>query len=257
MFDTANPAPTLPRLRIINCNVNKSIDGQTDFLQRIDPNDWDIVCIQEPGFDFRDTTRATQKWLVVYPRAHNNKVKRTRLIILVNATLPATSWKSLSVNSVDVMGVQMMGMYGTIRIFSVYNSQENDASMDAIDAYLKGPNARRPTADSPVHDIWIGDFNCHSPIWDDPRNVQLFTAEASRKAERLTTMAANWEMEMALPAGLPTLEHTTSKNWTRPDNIWVNEALKTHIVKCDVMGDQRPSCTDHLPFMLQLDTSPD
>ncbi|KZP21770.1 hypothetical protein FIBSPDRAFT_910695 [Athelia psychrophila] len=62
---------------------------------------------------------------------------------------------------------------------------------------------------------------------------------------------------MALPAGLPTLEHTTSKNWTRPDNVWVNEALKAHIVKCDVMGDQRPICTDHLPFMLQLDTAPD
>lgn len=99
--------------------------------------------------------------------------------------------------------------------------------------------------------------------WDPPRTksqresrVQT-TPEASRKAERLITMAADWNMVMALPAGLPTLEHTSSKNWTRPDNIWIDDALKAHIVKSDVLGEQRPESTDHLPFMLELDTSPD
>lgn len=215
------------------------------------------MCIQEPCFDWRDTTRSTQKWSVVYPRGHNNKTKRTRSIILVNATIRTTSWKALPVDSVDMAGVQMSGDYGAIRVFSIYNNQENNDSMSAVDAYLKDPKALRSSATSPVHDIWIGDFNRHSPLWDNPRDDQLFTAEANRKAERLITLAANWEMQMALPAGVPTLEHTTSKNWTRPDNIWVDEALKAHIIKCNVLEKERPVFTDHLPFMLELDTSPD
>ncbi|KZP25664.1 hypothetical protein FIBSPDRAFT_678336, partial [Athelia psychrophila] len=117
-------------LRIACINVNKSYDSQVDFLQRMDPKKWDVLCIQEPGFDFRDTTRATQKWTVVYPRGHNNKVKRTRSIIMVNKELPTTSWKALPVESVDVAAIQMTGASGVIRVFSVYNSQENDASMN-------------------------------------------------------------------------------------------------------------------------------
>ncbi|KZP25665.1 hypothetical protein FIBSPDRAFT_707242, partial [Athelia psychrophila] len=64
-------------------------------------------------------------------------------------------------------------------------------------------------------------------------------------------------MEMALPAGIPTLEHTASKNWTRPDNVWVSETLVGNVNSCDVMPENRPECTDHLPFKLELDTAPE
>lgn len=150
--------------------------------------------------------------MVVYPRGHNNRIKCTRSLILVNATLATTSWKALPVELVDVAGAQLTGEYGAIRLFSIYNSQENDDSMDAMDAYLKSASAIRPPVNNPVHNIWIGNFNQHSPLWDGPWNIQLFTPEASRKAETLIMMAANWEMVMALPAGLPILEHTSSKN---------------------------------------------
>lgn len=243
-------------LRIININVNKSIHSQTDFLNRLDPREWDIVCIQEPGFDFRHTTRSTRKWTVVYPKGHDLKVKRTRSIILVNAELPTSSWKALPVESVDVAAVQLTGKYGKIRVFSVYNDQKNDASMNTIDMYLQDPQAV-PAGEVSLHDIWIGDFNRHSPLWDDPRNNQLFTAEATRRATRLVNMAAKWTMQMALPAGLPTLEHASSKVWTRPDNVWVDADLIANVVKCDVLEALRPTCTDHLPFMIYLDTAPD
>ncbi|KZP05107.1 hypothetical protein FIBSPDRAFT_693739, partial [Athelia psychrophila] len=116
-------------LRIACINVNKSIDAQVDFLQHVDPKEWDVLCIQEPGFDFRDTTRSTMKWTVVYPRGHNNRIKRTRALIMVNRTLPTTSWKELPVESVDVAAIQMTGASGHIRIFSIYNNQEDDSSM--------------------------------------------------------------------------------------------------------------------------------
>lgn len=244
-----------PPLRIVNINVNKSIDAQTDFIQRLDPEEWDIVCIQEPGFDFRDTSRATLKWTAVYPKAHDPKTARTRAMILVNADLPKTNWKELPVNSVDVAAIQVTSENGKVRIFSTYNNQQNDASMNAIDTYTQERETAADREDG-IHDVWIGDFNRHSPLWDSPNNGQLFTAEANRKAERLIQLAAKWQMEMALPAGIPTLEHTTSKNWTRPDNVWVSATAIECVIECDVMEDQRPICTDHLPFKLILSTTP-
>ncbi|KZP26981.1 hypothetical protein FIBSPDRAFT_731435, partial [Athelia psychrophila] len=119
MSDTpAIPPP--PLLQILNINVNKLLAAQTDILNRTNPADWDILCIQEPCFDFRDTTRGTLKWTMVYPRKHNNKVKRTRALMLVNVKLPTTSWKELPVDLVDVAGIQMTGNYGALRIYSIY-----------------------------------------------------------------------------------------------------------------------------------------
>ncbi|KZP20757.1 hypothetical protein FIBSPDRAFT_741712, partial [Athelia psychrophila] len=61
---------------------------------------------------------------------------------------------------------------------------------------------------------------------------------------------------MALPAGLPTLEHSSSKSWTRPDNVWVDDALLNGVISCKVDPGQRPTKTDHLPMTLQLDLTP-
>ena len=93
-------------------------------------------------------------------------------------------------------------------------------------------------------------------MWDEPRNSQLFTRTALREAQRLIDLAATWNMHMALRPGVNTLESTSSKNYTRPDNVWINEELLQNVIQCDVLPDQRPVCTDHLPITTVLDISP-
>ena len=61
---------------------------------------------------------------------------------------------------------------------------------------------------------------------------------------------------MALCPGINTLESTSSKNYTHPDNIWVSDTLRQNIVKCDVLPAERPICTDHILIAITIHPLP-
>jgi hypothetical protein len=61
---------------------------------------------------------------------------------------------------------------------------------------------------------------------------------------------------MVLRPGINTLESTSSKNYTRPDNVWASDELTQNIIHCDVLPGERPVCTDHLPIITTIDISP-
>jgi hypothetical protein len=63
-------------------------------------------------------------------------------------------------------------------------------------------------------------------------------------------------MQMALRPGINTLESTSSKNYTRPDNVWVSDELRPNITQCDILPSERLVCTDHLPIITTIDISP-
>ena len=50
-------------------------------------------------------------------------------------------------------------------------------------------------------------------LWDEERNLHLFTAAALREADKLLMLLVDYGMEMALLKGIPTLEAMASKNW--------------------------------------------
>ena len=252
------PPSTPPQLRIIQLNVNKSNAAQTDFLiNRLHPNDYDLVMIQEPYFDYKKDSRVSSKWIVIYPLNHIDDPLRTRSIILVNANISTNSWTALPVDCPDITAIQITGEWGICRIFNIYNDQNHSRNLTALNRFLLTTESHQRTSDSPsTEDIWLGDFNRHSPMWDEPRNSQLFTRSALREAQQLIDMAVTWNMHMALRPGVNTLESTSSKNYTRPDNIWVSDTLRQNIVKCDVLPAERPVCTDHIPIAITLDISP-
>ena len=68
--------------------------------------------------------------------------------------------------------------------------------------------------------IWAGDFNRHHPLWDNNKDVHLFTKLATRNAESLIAILAEYEMQMLLPKGLPTLQHMRTKKYSWPDNVF-------------------------------------
>jgi hypothetical protein len=61
--------------------------------------------------------------------------------------------------------------------------------------------------------LWMGDFNRHHPLWEAPRNRHLFNYEA---ASPLIDLIANYNMIQLLPCGTPTLQSSSTGNWTRP-----------------------------------------
>jgi len=113
MSDTNTDPPT--QLRIIQINVNKSNESQTDFLiNRINPDNYDLVMLQEPYFDYKKDSHVSSKWITIYPLKHIDNPLRTRSMILVNAKLSSNSWIALAVDCPDITGIQITGKWGTV-----------------------------------------------------------------------------------------------------------------------------------------------
>ncbi|KAJ3980695.1 hypothetical protein F5890DRAFT_1419104, partial [Lentinula detonsa] len=100
--------------------------------------------------------------------------------------------------------------------------------------------AARQRPRGPVHYIWVGDFNRHHPIWDEPRNHHLFTARNLEAAQHLLSLNARYRMQMALPEHLPTLCTHNSGNYTRVDNVFCSEDLMENITVCRTIPAKRP-----------------
>ncbi|KAJ3763912.1 hypothetical protein EV360DRAFT_32505, partial [Lentinula raphanica] len=121
---------TQDRIKVMQLNVNKSDLCMHDLLHSA-ASDADIIAIQEPYIDFLGRTRALRHLHVVYPPRHRDQWEQvtTRSIILVNDRLLTDSWTALEVDHPDVTAVQLVGDFGTLRIFNIYNDCNNDEAV--------------------------------------------------------------------------------------------------------------------------------
>ncbi|KIJ06330.1 hypothetical protein PAXINDRAFT_92183, partial [Paxillus involutus ATCC 200175] len=55
------------RLRIWQQNLNASRDAQIPFLNSLNPDDWDILALQEPHINTVNNTMSTRRYHAVYP----------------------------------------------------------------------------------------------------------------------------------------------------------------------------------------------
>jgi hypothetical protein len=225
----------------------------SDLLHSIER--YDIVLIQEPNLDKLHRARATSKFIVVYPAPHHERPKQTRAIILVNVDLETNLWTDLRVESSDVVGVRLVGPFGTIRIFNIYNDGAHNASLNDVKKYRR-IHMTAEYEHQPVHDIWAGDMNRHDPMWELPSNLHLCTRSNIALAAPLIRMAAEADMVMTLPAGVPTLQALNSKNLTRPDNVFCSRSLEDELILCTVRRDLKPPNTDHFPILCHISIIP-
>lgn len=198
-------------LNIWQMNLNKLLTAQHAVLFAI-WGDIDVLCIQEPYFDFNKNSRATQLWRPVYPKGHDKRATgKTRAITLVSRQIATSTWRRIDVESTDVVGISIEMAERTVRIFNVYNDGNHSRSIRALDFYLRSVEGRRQRGRNGA-DIWVGDFNRHHPMWDHPRNGHLFTRANLNAAEELIAMVTRHRMVMTLRLGVPTLEAMSTKN---------------------------------------------
>lgn len=74
-------------------------------LNSLNPNDWDIIALQEPYIDFSRVMCATHPWRVVYPLCHYSSSGDTRLVMLINKNLITNHWEVLPVDSSDITAI--------------------------------------------------------------------------------------------------------------------------------------------------------
>ncbi|KNZ78686.1 hypothetical protein J132_10791, partial [Termitomyces sp. J132] len=84
-------------------NINKLLTTQHAMLVAMNDN-IDIICLQEPCYNFNKQSRATQKWRPVYPKNHKeSKTSKLRTIMMVSKRITMDSWMQLNINSMDVI----------------------------------------------------------------------------------------------------------------------------------------------------------
>ena len=103
------------------------------------------------------------------------------------------------------------------------------------------------------HMLWCSDFNRHYLLWDRDKDMHLFTAEALWKAGPLIELLADYDIEMILAKGVPTLQHMRSKRYSCPDNIICNSSMTSMVIRCDIDARACPTKTDHFPIVTILE----
>src|ERR1700678_68322 len=242
---TMNREAPLTDIKIWQQNTRRSLDAQLALINSLE-NQYDIVCIQEPHFDFRNISRATRVWHTIYPTALPNNEDRPRALMLIHEKISTNNWTQIQVDSHDVVAIRISNVTRSIDIYNVYNDCEHSLTIQALSNHL-AINPHR-------HRLLLGDFNRHHPMWDEERNSHLFTATNLNAAEELIELIANNHLEMALPKYTPTLINSAG-NYTRPDNVFISQAISHWIVKCDTSPEDTPPKADHFPILTTLDLS--
>lgn len=166
--------------------------------------------------------------------------------------LDINSWKQIPFPSSDVVVFELSGPFGRCTIFNIYNDGMHQNTLTALDVFLEN-NIASIKAQASNHMLWLGDFNRHHPLWEDLRNRHLFNYTT---ANPLIDLIADYGMLQFLPQGTPTLQSTSTGNWTRPDNALGTEHLLNFVVSCEMAPELRGPKTDHVPILLTLELEP-
>ncbi|CDO77096.1 hypothetical protein BN946_scf184473.g40 [Trametes cinnabarina] len=210
----------------------------------------------EPYLSFLGLTTATPHWRVVYPTPHGTGgVSRSRSLLLINRRLSTNAWNPIPIPHPDVTAVTIHAGDTTVHLFNLYVDGDHDTAIRA--ASRAGQRLVLGEAGEAHHHVWLGGFNRHHPAWDSPTNHHLFTTDSLERAEVLIEHLALFDLQQALPAGIPTLEATRTKNLTRPDNVFASPGLLARMRSCVVERAKRPTKTDHFPISTTFDIPTD
>jgi len=242
------------KISIWQQNVNKSPTCQHDLLSGKLLTDMGIsvVALQEPPVNFLNLTVASRNWTPAYPSTHLTSPDKTRSLTLISAALSSESWEQVTFPSGDVTIISIKTNSGKIFIINIYNDGNSNETISQLTEFHRDNNVINGTEVSRPHVLWVGNFNRHHPLWDDPNDTRLFTNEALRAAENLIEAVISLGLKLALPSGIPTHYHNVTKKWTRLDQVFISEHSTDIIESCNMESRFRSIKTNHLPVVTKL-----
>jgi ribonuclease HI len=165
--------------------------------------------------------------------------------MLISTKISTNEWSIIPLLSRDVTCIELTTSLGQIRVYNIYNDLKSDETLELIhEALLQTPRH--------TNTLLAGDFNRHHPMWDEPRNQQLFTTSALEAAQNLIELIDRFDLTMILPAEIHTLELSSNKNLSRPDNVFLSDCIVNSVLRCSVIESPRISCTDHFTIQTEL-----
>src|SRR5271168_1727748 len=247
--------PNIDHINIWQQNTRKSLTVQLATLHSVEDK-YDVICIQEPYFDFQSFSRATGVWTSVYPSGFSRTAAGPppRALTLIHTRISTNCWVQVPVDSLDVVAVQFTSDKGALNVYNIYNDCSHSDTIRTLERHLERrirPRTGHRPPQRVVGDVWLGDFNRHNPWWEDPSNSRLFTNRNLDEAQILIDLLSDHSMDLALPQYTPTIVNSRGGN-TRPDNVFISQDISDWITKCEVLTD-RPPRADHFPIVTHLD----
>ncbi|KAG2051729.1 hypothetical protein BDR06DRAFT_889424, partial [Suillus hirtellus] len=133
MADNKHHQPTdRDNFKIWQQNLRKSLNAWEHMLHNLDPNVYDMACIQEPYFNpinLANTSTLGRFWDVIYPSNHHSHAARSQTLILVNKCISKNNWHIIPINSPNVMAIELTGQFSKVHIYNIYNSCKNDHTL--------------------------------------------------------------------------------------------------------------------------------
>jgi len=90
-------------------------------------------------------------------------------------------------------------------------------------------------------------------LWDEEQNNHFFTTATLASSQKILDLLADYSMTQTLPKDTPTLQASSTGNWTRPDNMFCMEHTSEYLALCNTDLDNRGPNMDHLPILTKLD----
>jgi hypothetical protein len=240
---------TANKLRIYQQNVMKTLISADHFTNSALHLDYDIIALQEPYIDKVSNARANSHWRVIYPTLKDTDKSRMRTVMFVNKSLDTNGWHQIDFPSNDVTAIELSGDFGTITILNIYNDCNNSDTTDHIRQFYTARSRPQTERRPDEHDLWLGDFNRHHPMWEDERNAHLCEGRGEREAQPLIELIADIDMDMTLPPRLHTLRHKANHAiLTRPDNVFSSPFLTSNLESCRVEYGKIGPGADHYPI---------
>src|SRR5271155_444617 len=247
--------PDLNHIHIWQQNARKSLTVQLATLHSVEDK-YDVICIQEPYFDFQSLSRATGVWTSVSPSGFSRTAEGPvpRALTLIHTRISSNCWVQIPVDSLDAVAIQFPSERGVLNVYNIYNDCSHSDTIKTLDRHMANRTGARVAPGDEgkdTGDIWLGDFNRHNPWWEDPSNSCLFTNRNLEEAQILIDLLSDYNMDLALPQYTLTIINSRGGN-TRPDDVFISEDISNWIVKCEVLTD-RPPKADHFPIVTHLD----
>ena len=245
-------------LKIWQHNINKSRTCQHDLISSRKLTRWeiDIAALQEPSISGFGQTVASKDWKTIYPTTHANNPEQTRSVMLIRDNLLTDGWEQIEFPSGDVTALRIKGSWGRLTLFNIYNDcKHNDTIEQLAKFHRRHCKELLGSAETQHkhHLVWVRDFNRHHPCWDTVDNSSLFTKEALENSEILIQAVAEVGLDIALPAGVPTHEHSVTKRWSRLDQVFATEHTLETITQCEAFPVEQGLNTDHFPIISNFD----
>ena len=148
---THSPPPrSQQHLKIRQQNLNKSLTAQSEMLQQLVPHEYDIATIQEPYLDFNHNSCTSHNWYTLYPKEHYAKPNKTRLLLLINKSMPTNKWSQVNFASSNMMAIQIQTPVSPLLLINLYNNLRTSEGAWKVIKYMRNKPMTAAHAPQPI-----------------------------------------------------------------------------------------------------------